>query len=434
MAEAALDLRHADGVEVLLFHEWGGLTRFARSSIHQSTWRENTAVRVRVISGGRVGVAGSNDFSPEGARKAAVEALELAQVSVPDPNFPGLAPKADVPEKESGYDEATATATPTQRAESVAALVGQLTGGFHAAGAFETNASEVALANTKGQFCYAPTTQAKLTTVVAGAGSGAADVIAVKVGDIDPEAVGRRAFQKATDSQNAADLAPGRYEVVLEPPAVDTLVGFLSYIGLQGRLISEGRSPFSGKAGQKVVGENISIYDDALSPLLPGLPFDYEGTPKRRIDLISGGVFLTGAHDRRSAALTGTESNGCALPPPNPDGGLPLNLFLAPGEATLEEMIKSTSRGLLVSRFHYTNIVNPIETTLTGMTRDGTWLIEDGRIVGPVKNFRFTQSILDALSNVELIGAETETCAEIALTRVPALKIGSFNFSSASDH
>lgn len=438
IAEAALDHPGTDGVELLFFHEWGGLTRFARSSIHQSTWREDTGIRIRVITGGRVGVASSNDFSKEGARRVAAGALELAEVAAPDSLFPGLAPAPGVPEKKEAFDEATADTTPEQRAEGVAGLVGQVGEGFHAAGAFETASVEVGLANTEGQFCYAPYTQATLSTVVSGGegGSGAADATAGRIEQIDPEAVGQRAFQKARDSQNPRDPQPGRYEVVLEPMAVDTLVAFLAYMGFSGRAIHEGRSPFSGKEGQQVAGPSIDIYDDALSPLTLGIPFDFEGTPKRRLDLIEKGVFRQGAHDRRSAKMAGTESTGHALPPPNPEGAFPLNLFLGTGDASVEEMIASTKRGLLVTKFHYSNVVHPIETTITGMTRDGTWLIEDGQVTHPVKNLRFTQSILEALSNVEMIGRDSVLASEFffSASRVPALKISSFNFTSASDH
>jgi PmbA protein len=438
VAEAALDLPGADGIEVLFFHEWGGLTRFARSSIHQSTWREDTGIRVRVIVGGRVGVASSNDFSKEGARRVAANALELAEVAAPDPMFPGLAPRADVAEKPVAFDDATAETTPERRADGVAGLVGQLGGGFHAAGAFETKAVEVAMANTEGQFCYAPYSQATVSTVVSGGegGSGAADVAAGKADEVDLGEVGRRAFQKARDSQRARGVEPGRYDVVLEPPAVDTLVVFLAFMGFSGRAILEGRSPFSGKDGQQVAAPSIDIYDDALSPLTLGLPFDFEGTPKRQLDMIEKGVFRQGVHDRRSAKMAGTESTGHALPPPNPEGAFPLNLFLGTGDASLEAMIAGTSRGLLVTKFHYSNVVRPIETTITGMTRDGTWVIEDGQVAYPVKNLRFTQSILEALSNVEMVGRDSVLASEffVAASRVPALKISGFNFTSASDH
>jgi PmbA protein len=437
VVEAALDLPDAEGIEVLVMHEWGGLTRFAGSSIHQSTAREDTGVRVRVVSGGRIAVASTNDLSKEGARDAAASALEMARVAPPDPSFAGLSPPLDVPTKD-GFDHETASFTPQRRADAVADLVAEVGSGFHAAGAFETTAVEVAVGNTVGHFCYAPTTQATVSTVVSGGegGAGTAEAASTRAGDLDARAVGRTAFAKARDSQRPVAVPAGRYDVVLEPLAVSTLVGFLAYMGMGGRAVAEGRSPFSGRQGQRVAGDNVTIFDDGLSPLTLGLPFDFEGTPKRRVSLIEDGVFLGPVHDRRSARLAGTESTGHALPQPSPESPFPLNLFLATGEATPEEMVASTARGLLVTRFHYSNVVHPIETTITGMTRDGTWLIEDGAVARPVQNLRFTQSILEALSNVEQIGRESVIASEFffAASRVPALKVAGFSFSGVSDH
>lgn len=438
VAEAALDLPGADDVEVLLMHEWGGLTRFADSAIHQSTARENTGIKVRAVARGRVGVTSTNDLSARGARTAALSALELARVAAPDPLFPGLAPKAEVPDRPDAFDQATAGTTPQQRAEAVATLVATCGEGFHAAGAFETSSTEVAVSNTEGQFCYGSLTQAQITTVVSGGdgGTGFAEETEPGAGALDPEAIGRRAATKAHDSQRPHDLDPGRYEVVLEPAATATLLEFLGYLGFGGRAIVEGRSCFSDRIGEKLLSDRVSIFDDALSPLTIGLPFDFEGTPKRRVDLVEAGVPLGGVHDRRSARQAGAESTGHALPPPNPMGPFPLNLFLAPGDADVDDMVRATGRGLLISRFHYSNVVHPKEAVITGMTRDGTWLIEDGRVQHPVKNFRFTQSILEALRDVEMVGHDTTLASEFffAPARVPALRISSFHFTGKSDH
>ena len=438
ITRVALETEGAEGVEVLFAHEWGGLTRFADSSIHQSTWREDTGLRVRVVSAGRVGVVATNDFSKDGAAEAARSALELAQTAAPDPQFAGLAPSVETPEREDAFDERTAATMPEERAEVVDQLVSRCGDGFHAAGAYETTASEAAVVNTEGQFCYALASQANLNTVISGGegGAGFADVAAPRAADIDPLAVGDRAFTKARDSQNPRDLEPGRYEVVLEPAAVATLVSFLAYLGFGGRSILEGKSCFSERIGEKLMSGKISIHDDALSALTLGLPFDFEGTPKTRVDLVKEGVVLGGVHDRRSAKQAGVESTGHALPPPNPEGPFPLNLFMETDSTGLDEMVRSTKRGLFVSRFHYSNIVHPTEAVITGMTRDGTWLIEDGEIKFPVKNFRFTQSIIDALRDVELVGSESELASEFffSASRVPALKISSFNFTGKSDH
>lgn len=437
VADAALELPGADGVEVLFVHEWGGLTRFASSAIHQSTWSEDTGIRVRVVRGGRIGVAATNEFTPEGARAVAESAREIASVVSPDPLFPGLAPPRPVPERD-GFDETTAGTTPEERAASVAELVAQPPPGFSAAGAYETRASEVAVANTEGQFCWAPASQASITTVVTGGdgGSGFAESFAASAAEVDPAAIGRRAADKATASRSPRALDPGRYTVVLEPAAVSTLVGFLAWIGFGGRLVAEGRSCLSGRSGERVAAPGITIYDDATAPGTLGIPFDFEGVPRRRVDLIERGVFRDAVYDMRTAKQVGTTTTGHALPPPNPEGPFPLNLFMEPGDSSVPEMISATGRGLLVTRFHYSNVVHPVESTITGMTRDGTFLIRDGEVAHPVRNLRFTQSILEALANTTAIGRETELASEFfySASRVPALRIEGFHFSGRSDH
>ena len=438
VGEAALGIGGVDGVEVLFMHEWGGLTRFANSAIHQSTSREDTGLRVRVVTENRIGVAAANDFTPEGARRAAESAREMAQVVAPDPSFPGLAPRADVPERADAFDDATASTSPERRAEGVEALVGRVGGGFRAAGAFETLAMEIAVANTEGQFCWAPSTQASIGVVVNGGegGNGFAERFSVRVDDLDASAIGDRAFAKAESSQRPRNLAPGAVTAVLEPNAVSTIVGFLAWIGFGGRAIAEGRSCFTGKEGRTVAAPGITIRDDATSPLTIGTPFDFEGVPRRPVDLVRDGVFLQGVYDRRTAKQVGTSSTGHALPAPNPEGPFPLNLFLEPGDATLDELIATTEHGILVTRFHYSNVVHPVESTITGMTRDGLFVIERGEVAYPVKNMRFTQSILEALSNTTGIGRDTELASEFFLSsaRVPALRVESFHFTGASDH
>jgi predicted Zn-dependent protease len=279
---------------------------------------------------------------------------------------------------------------------------------------------------------------ASLTTVVTGGegGSGFAERFGFRLGDLDAGAIGRRAADKAVASQAPRDVPPGRYPVVLEPSAVSTLIGFLAWIGFGGRTLLEGRSCLAGKAGQRVAAASVTITDDAHDAGTLGIPFDFEGFPRARVTLIDHGVFRDGVYDLRTAKQAGKPPTGHALPPPNPDGPFPLNLIMEPGDVELERMIGDVERGLLVTRFHYSNIVHPVESTITGMTRDGTFLIERGEIAHPVKNLRFTQSILDALRDTIGIGPDTELASEFffSASRVPALSIGSFNFSGSSDH
>jgi predicted Zn-dependent protease len=437
VADAALELAGVDGVEVLFLHEWGGLTRFAKSEIHQSTNREDTGLRVRVVSKGRVGVAATNECTPEGARKAAQSAKEMAEIVGPDPLWPGLGPVAPTPQVDRFF-EGTANASPDMRAEAVADLIGTCAPGFTAAGAYETTAVEVGLANTEGQRCWAPSTQAAVSTVMSGSegGSGFAETFSGSVETIDAAAIGLRANDKALGSRSPKALEAGVYPVVLEPAAVATLIGFLAWVGFGGKGYLEDRSCFSGKKDQQVAAPTVSIWDDGSDPRTLGAPFDFEGVPKRRVDLIRDGVFLDAVYDLRTGKEAGVPSTGHGLPSPNPEGPFPLNLFMDTGDATVEDMVKGTERGVLVTRFHYANIVNPIESSITGMTRDGTFLIERGEVVGPVRNFRFTQSILGALSTTSMVGRQAELASEFffSASRVPALKVEEFNFSGVSDH
>ena len=436
-AEAAMELPGVDDVEVVLMHEWGGLARFAKSEVHQSTYREDTDVRVRVVSKGRIGVASTNELSSEGAARAAASAKEMAEVVSADLLWPGMAPPAEFESADRFWDS-TAESTPEQRADAVAALVGRCPRGFTAAGAFETQAVEVGIANTRGQFCFAPFTKASLTTVITGGegGSGFSETFSGDIADIDAQEVGARAADKAVRSQNPVALEPGAYTTVLEPAATATLVGFLAWIGFGGRDYLEGRSCFSGKAGQRVAVPGVTIVDDAMDAGTVGVPFDFEGVPRQRVELVRDGVFLDAVYDLRTGKQAGKPSTGHALPAPNPDGPFPLNLVMSPGDSSMEQIIASTQRGILVTRFHYSNVVNPVESSITGMTRDGTFLIENGEVTGPVINFRFTQSILAALSSTSMIGDRTELASEFffSASRVPAVKVEGFNFSGRSDH
>ena len=437
VADGALSLEGADDVEVLLMHEWGGLTRFAKSEIHQSIAREDTGLRVRVVKAGHIGVAASNEATPEGAAAAARSALEMAEVVAADPMWPGLAPPAQSPDVDRFF-EGTATASPEMRADAVAELIGGCAPGCTAAGAYETIAVELGLANSEGQFCWAPSTQASLTTVVSGpdGGSGFAEAFAGSTDAIDAGAIGRTANDKAVASASPSMLEAGTYPVVLEPTATATLTGFLAWVGFAGRAYLEGRSCFDGKEGRQVAAPSISIWDDGTDPRTLGAPFDFEGTPKQKVELINHGVFRDVVYDRRAGKEAGRPSTGHGLPSPNPEGPFPLHLFMDTGDWSVDEMVRSTDRGLLVTRFHYSNVVNPMESSITGMTRDGTFLIEGGEVVGPVRNLRFTQSILGALSSVSMVGREAHLASEFffSASRVPALKIDEFRFSGVSDH
>jgi PmbA protein len=435
LAERALDVPGADAVEIVVTTSDSALTRFADSRIHQNTARDDGDARVRVVvDGNRIGVVATNDLSDASLRAAAAAALESARTTPPDRTFAGLAQPADYPDA-GVYDEPTATCTPADRAQQVAAMLALLPEGVAGAGAVETAAGELVVANSNGVRGYSLTTRANCSILASGTDStGYAENTAARFGDIDCKQLAERAARKVELGRNPRDVEPGDYAVVLEPAATATLVEFLCYIAFNGKELLEERSPLSGRMGEQVCDPRVTIVDDALSPLLPGVPFDFEGVPKRRVALIDSGVAAGVVYDLATAHAARTESTGHGLPAPNPEGAFPLHPYMTPGETPSEDLVAGLERGLLVTRFHYTNIVNPMDTTLTGMTRDGTFLVEDGRIVSGVRNLRFTQSILDALSALEDIGRETEAASEMffGCARTPAVRLSRFAFTSAT--
>jgi PmbA protein len=435
LAERALDVPGADAVEIVLTTSDSALTRFADSRIHQNTARDDGDARIRVVvDGNRIGVVATNDLSDASLRAAAAAALESARATPPDRAFAGLAQPAAYPAA-GAYDELTAGSTPEDRAQQVATMLAVLPEGVSGAGAVETAAGELVVANTNGVRGYSVTTRANCSILASGTDStGYAENTTVRVGDIDFAALAERAARKVEQGRNPRDVPPGDYAVVLEPAATATLVEFLCYIAFNGKEILEGRSPLTGRLGQQVCDPRVTIVDDALSDLLPGVPFDFEGVPKQRVPLIDRGVATGIVYDLASAHAAGATSTGHGLPAPNPDGAFPLHPCMTPGDASFDDLVAGLERGLVVTRFHYTNILNPMDTTLTGMTRDGTFLVEDGRITSGVRNLRFTQSILDALSAIEDIGRETEAASEMffGCARTPAVRLARFSFTSAT--
>jgi len=432
---AALDIPGADGVEVLLTRYDSALTRFAESRVHQNTSRVDGEARVRVIAdGSRVGVVATNDLTVDGVRRAAAEALEVARLLPPDPEFGGLAAPSDYPS--AGVDdEATAAATPSERAALAARLLAPLAADTIGAGTVETGSGERGIVSSVGVRAYHRSTRAQLTVLASGPdSSGYAEDGSGRLADLDADALGRRVAAKVELGRAPRDVPAGDWAVILEPAATSTLVQFLGWTAFGGKVVAEGRSPLSGRIGEQVCDPRVTIVDDATSPLLPGTSFDSEGVPTRRTELIRDGVAVGVVHDLASARAGGTESTGHALPAPNTEGPIPLHLLMEPGTSTLDELVAGCERGLLVTRFHYTNSVNLVESTITGMTRDGTFLVEDGVVVCGVRNLRFTQSILGALSAVEDIGADTELATELffGAARAPAVRLSTFAFTSTT--
>jgi len=441
LADAALALAGSSGVravEVGLTRSTAAVTRFADSRIHQNTMRADGEARVRVVvDDARVGVVATNQLDAAAVRRAAEAAREIARVTPPDPQFAGLAPGGATYGEAGSDDGQTAAASPHLRAQLVAAMLAELPRGVLGAGTMETGRVERAVATSLGVRAAHAGTSASARILASGADStGYAEDCAPTLGRVHPAALAARAARKVELGASPRDVAPGPWQVVLSPAATETLVAWLGYVGFAGKAVHEGRSPLSGRLGEQVCSPLVTIVDDALSPRLPGVPFDAEGTPKRRLPLIENGVAVGVAHDRATAALAGAQSTGSALPAPNPYGGLPTHLVMEPGSTSTEDLIAGCERGLYVTRFHYTNLVHPVQSTITGMTRDGTFLIENGSLSSGVRNLRFTQSILAALSTVEQLGSEVGVSSDLFFGAgcTPALRLGEFTFTSTTAH
>ncbi len=436
-----LSLSQADQTEVVFMRESEQLTRFANSYIHQNMAKEEIQARVRVAVGKKIGIASTDDLSDAALQRVVDSAMTVASFQQDNPDFislPGPRPISRI----DGFVERTATCTPETLARAVKSICApSREQGFNASGAFAARSFEYAVGNSLGVFGYYPTTLADLRTVImSDTGSGYAAAASLDIGDIDAEAVGREAIDKALRSRNPTDVEPGEYTVVLEEYAVAIMLTYLAYMGFGAQSVQENRSFMSGKIGLQVTGENVSIWDDGLDPKNLPMPFDFEGVPKRRVDFIKNGVASGPVYDTYTAGREeGKESTGHALPAPNDLGPFPWNVSMQSGDVTKEEMLRSTERGLWVTRLHYVRPVHPLKTVITGMTRDGTFLIKNGEFAAPVKNLRFTQSVLAALSEIEMIGSETKVGREgfmenfIGGVRVPPLKVSRFTFTSTTE-
>jgi predicted Zn-dependent protease len=437
-ADQVLDLVRARSAsaeaEVTARRGVAALTRFANSSIHQNVAEELSHLVLRVALDGHVAtVSLDGEPEPDRLRRVVDDAFDAALARPVDPDWPGLTPPTPAAAIDH-WDDATGGATPDDRARVVEAFVAALES-LEGAGSCSSEATLASYANTAGHALSGRSTVATLDGIArTGHSDGSARRTSVALGDLDGRAAGERAARKARDSEAAGDLEPGRYEVVLEPKCVADVLQFLFIYGLNGRAVEEGRS--FARIGQAQFHQTITLRDDATDPGTVGFAFDAEGTPKRRVEVVAGGVTSAVLHSRRTAAKGGTESTGHAVEGGEGWGALPTNAVVDAGGATDEELIAGVERGLLVTDFWYTRILDPRTQVVTGLTRNGVWLIEDGRIVRPVSNLRFTQSYLEALEPgaVRAIGRERALIPGSfdGFFLVPSLHLASWNFTGGA--
>jgi predicted Zn-dependent protease len=439
LLDRALAHSTAEKTETLYIAQDAALTRFATNQIHQNVREHDASLQVRVIDDGRIGVASTNRLDEPGIRDVVDRATAIAKRSAPNPRAAVL-PEPDGRDYDSdlGFVPATAEAGAELRADGARAVIaaGEKER-LQASGSFSTTVMTVAVANSLGIRVQHRSTRSALLTVMmdgfaSGAASGYANAGSPDITTIDAEALGAEAAAKGDRMRGAGELEPGEYEVILEEYAVAGLLEYLSYIGFSGLAHEEGRSFMD--LGKQVMGENVSIWDDGADPSGLPAPIDFEGVVKKRVDLIDRGIARAVVHDAATGQRSGTGSTGHGLPAPNLVGPMAMDLFMAPGTTPRDELIDGIQRGVWVTRFHYINPVHPKKAILTGMTKDGTFLIENGKLTRPLLNFRFTQSIPEAFSDVRGASSTTKLLPGefFGGYRVPALHLGSFNFTGVT--
>ena len=430
----------ADQTEALLLTEDSSLTRFIPLSIHQHVAERNGTLVLRVVLGKQVAVVTTNVLEPASLKASLERAISLARLLPPDRDFVSLPKPKSIPEIKT-YSENIRRLTPARKVkviQEVMSLVRE--NGLSASGAFSHGEVEVAVVNSLGVEAYQKYSDLFLHLIVQnGNGSGYSSFVSRELDQLEVRPLVEAAIFKASRGAPIA-VDPGEYEVILEPDAVHELLLFMGDLGFNALAIQEGRSFFCNQFGKRLVDGKVTIYDDGLDPQGLQVPFDFEGVPKQKVTFFKNGVVKNISYDSFTAGREGKESTGHGLIPPNTEGPIPMNLFMEGGESRLEEMIRTVRRGIYVTRFHYTNVAEPMKAVITGMTRDGTFLIEDGEIKNPIKNLRFTESILKALSRVKAISQERKICSSgsvygrrfITGTVAPAVQIDGFNFSGVS--
>ncbi len=429
----ALRFSDADQTEVVLMGEQTWLTRFTESVINQNIAQEETTLVVTAVNAKRVGLASTNDLSLTGIESVVKTANDISRLQNPDERF------VSFPDIEAAPTlDKTATGDPNTKygPADMAGVVADMArmaaeSDLEVSGAFRHDIETVAVVNSLGVEQFGRDGKGELSLTVVGPAeqqSGYAIGCQSDPAKIDFRAVAARAIDKAKINVDPITLPDGQYTVVLEPPAVGQLLLFLGFLGFGGRTMAQRRSFMSGKKGELITGENITITDEPGNPAFGSRLFDYEGIPRKRLALIDHGKAGEAAYDSYWANIAGTEPTGHSVQPNNSYGPYPKNLVMAPGEHTLEEMIASTEKGILITHFWYINFLNPMRTMITGTTFDGTFLIENGAVGGAIKNMRTNQSILEAFSNVEMISKTRMVYPQFAsMMLVPAMKINNFN-------
>ncbi|MFO8110549.1 MAG: TldD/PmbA family protein [Thermoplasmata archaeon] len=442
--EMVMNKMKVDELELRISISDSSLTRFANSRIHQNIAQQNTAVSIRAVKGKKMGSAGVSTLEEDDILSCLRSAEKIAGLQPENPEFKGLpSPKKGktAPDK---YDEYTAKHPPEEKAEMIAEMIDYADGKGvdRIYGALGTVDSTIFIANSNGVQRSGSFSKADLSTTVISdwdkdKGFGRGEQCSGRIKDIKHMDVIKTAVEKGLNNIDMVSIDPGEYTVVLEPMAVNSLVLYLSMMGLSAKAVQEQRSFMNGKFGESIMDERINIVDDAYDMKTIGYPFDFEGVPKQRVEMIKDGVANDVVYDSYTAGKEeDKESTGHALPMPSSYSPMALNPILDGGDSSMDEMVEETDKGILITRFNYCGIIHPVKSIVTGLTRDGTWLIEDGEVKRPVKNLRFTQNLVDAFDSVELIGKEQLLYSMgwmAGHVLCPGLKIENFNFTGGTE-
>ncbi len=431
-----ISFSNADQSEALLIGGHSYLTGFANNYIHRNVGSEDYTLSIRVAFGKKIGAATVNGTSEDMIKKVVNDAVLIAEHQKDNPDFISFAkPKEAKTNKATAYSESTAKFNAMQRAESVKKIVDKSKKmGLNASGTFETEISELAVANSLGVERYTTRTVASVKSVIMGDNSsGYSKETAVDVNDLSVDRVMEESIGIAEKGKNPSSIEPGKYEVILTPYALAEFISHIEYLALNARSIEEGSSFLIGNIGKKILGGNITMYDDGLSKETISLPFDFEGVPKKKVVFFKNGIVKDVVYDTLTAYKKGKESTGHSLPQPNPYSPYPMNFIMEGGSSNVEDMISKVNKGLFVQRFWYTNVMDARKAVITGMTRDGLFLIENGKITKPLRNMRFTESVITALNNVIQLSKTKKIVYDMAAMTVPYARIKDFTFTGKTE-
>lgn len=429
--EKCLKKSQAEQTELVYESEEFYLTRFADSVIHQNMGRKDHTIWCRAINSRKAGIATGNEVSELSIDGLIKKATEICSYQKDTPQFPGLVKSAKTPSCR-GFIEATAKCSAGDRAiavKEIAEIASE--SNLAISGMFQTSQTELVVANSKGTYQEGKATEAKISLTASDESgrAGFSQVYSRDIAKIDFVELANRAVVKAQRKTEPVAIDPGKYTVILDPEAVADFLLFLGFLGFGGKGFSSKRGFMANKIGTRIMSDKISITEEPGNPDIGYISFDFEGVPRQRVELVKNGIGMGVVNDSFYGSLNGTGSTGNALRPGNNFGPYPVAMVMEQGNKTLEQIIAESEKAIWITHFWYLNYLNPMVTSVTGTTRDGTFLIENGKLVAPIVDMRIAQSMLEAFNNVDAVSSERRLVPKYgSLMYVPALKISDFNF------